>query len=62
MRRRNVTGVILDRIGGDAGSMPPGAEKSLRTVQRDRDVLTASTRLAIGPTTARKSRKMLGKN
>ena len=40
MRRRNVTGVILDPKGGDAGSASPGVEKSLRTVQRERDDLT----------------------
>ena len=62
MRRRNVIGVILDPKGGDAGSVPPGLEKSLRTVQRERDDLTRSARLAIDPTTARKSRKRLGKN
>ena len=62
MRRRNVTGVILDPKGGDAGSASPGVEKSLRTVQRERDDLTTSTRLAIDPTTARKSRKELRKN
>ena len=32
--------VILDRKGGDAGSVSPGVEKSLRTVQRERDDLT----------------------
>ena len=40
--------------------MYPGVEKSLRTVQRERDDLTTSTRLAIDPTTARKRRKRLG--
>ena len=62
MRRRNVTGLILDPKGGDAGSVSPGVRKSLRTVQRERDDLTTSTRLAIDPTTARTSRKRLGKN
>ena len=62
MRRRNFTGVILGPKGGDARSASPGVGKSLWTVQRDRDDLTTSTRLAIDPTTARKSRKMLGKN
>ena len=56
------TSVILDPKGGDAGSVSPGVEKSLRTVQRGRDYLTTSTRLAIDLTTARKSRKRLGKN
>ena len=59
MRQRNVTGVILDAENGDAGSVSPGAGKSLRTAQRERDDLTTSTRLAIDPTTARKSRKKL---
>ena len=62
MRRRNVTGVILDPKGGDAGSVSPGVEKSFRTVQRERDESTTSTSLAIDPTTARKNRKRLGKN
>ena len=62
MRRRNVTRVILDPKGGEAGSVSPGVGKSLRTVQRERDDLTTSTRLAIDPTTAQKSRKRLGKN
>ena len=62
MRRRNVTVEMFDPKGGDAGSVSPGVEKSLRTVQRERDDLTTSTRLAIDPTTARKSRKRLGKN
>ena len=62
MRRRNVTGVILDPKDRDAGSVSPGVEESLPTVQRERDNLPASTRLAIDPTTARKSRKRLGKN
>ena len=62
MRRRNVTGVILDPKGGDARSVYPGVEKSLRTVQRERDDLTTSTCLAIDPTTARESRKTFGKN
>ena len=62
MRRRSVTGVILDPKGGDAGSVSPGVGESLRTVQRDRDDLTTSTHLAIDPTTARKSRKRSGKN
>ena len=62
MRRRNVTGVILDPNIGDAENVSPGVGKSLRTVQRERDDLTTSTRLAIDPTTARKSRKRLGKN
>ena len=62
MRRRNVTGVILDPKGGDAGSVSRGVGKSLRTVQRERDDVTTSTRLAIDPTTARKSRKRFGKN
>ena len=62
MRRRNVTAVILNPNGGDAGSVSLGVGKSLRTVQRERDDLTTSTRLAIDPTTARKSRKRLGKN
>ena len=62
MRQRNVTGVILDPKSGDAGGVSPGVGKSLRTVQRERDDLTTSTRLAIDPTTARKSRKRLGKN
>ena len=52
--------VILYPEGWDAGSVSPGVEKSLRTVQRERDDLTTSTRLAIDPTTARKSRKRLG--
>ena len=60
MRQRNVTGVILDPKSGDAGGVSPGVGKSLRTVQRERDDLTTSTRLAIDPTTARKSRKRLG--
>ena len=47
--------------GGDAGGVSPGVEKSLRTVQRERDDFTTSTRLAIDPTTTRKSRKRLGK-
>ena len=54
--------VILDPKGGDAGIVSPGVGKSLRTVQGERDDLTTSTRLAIDPTTARKSRKRLGKN
>ena len=54
--------VILDPKGADAGSVSPGVGKSLRTVQKERDDLTTSTRLAIDPTTARKSRKGLGKN
>ena len=62
MRRRHVAGEILDPKRGDAGNVSPGVEKSLRTVQRERDDLTTSTRLAIDPTTARKSRKGLGKN
>ena len=62
MRRRNVTGVSLDPKSGDAGSVSPGVEKSLRTVQRERDDLTTSTRLAIDPTAARKSRKRLEEN
>ena len=62
MRRRNVTGVILDPKGVDAGSVSPGVGKKLLTVQSERDDLTTSTRLAIDPTTARKSRKRLGKN
>ena len=62
MRRRNVVGVILDPKSGDAGSVSPGVGKSLRTVQRERDDLTTSTDLTIDPTTARKSRKRLGKN
>ena len=53
---------ILHPKAGDAGSVSPGVGKSLRTVQRERDDLTTSTRLAIDPTTARKSRKKLGKN
>ena len=40
MLRRNVTGVSLDPKIGDAGSVSPGVEKSLRTVQRERDDLT----------------------
>ena len=56
MRRRNVTGVILDPKIGDAGSVPPGVGKILRTVQRSRDDSTTSTRLAIDPTTAWKVR------
>ena len=55
MRRRNVTGGILDPKGGDAGSVSPGVGKSLRNVQRERDDSTTSTRLAIDSTTARKS-------
>ena len=62
MRRRNVTGVILDPNDGDAGSVSPGAGKSLRAVQRERDDLTTSICLAIDPTTARKNRKRLWKN
>ena len=62
MRRRNFTGIILDPKGGDAGSVSRGVEKSLRAVQRERDDLTTTTRLAIDPTTARKSRKGLGNN
>ena len=62
MRRRNVTGVILDPKGGDAGSVSPGVARSLRTVQRERDYLTTSTRLAIDATAARKSRERLGEN
>ena len=62
MRRRNVTGVMLDSKGGDAGRVSPGEGKSLRTLQGERDDLTTSTRLAIDPTTAWKSRKRLGKN
>ena len=63
MRRRNVTRVILDPKGGEAGSVSPGVGKSLRTVQSERDDLTESTRLAIDPTTtARQSSKRLGKN
>ena len=62
MRRRNVTGVIVDPISGNAGSASPGVGKSLRAVQRERDDLTTSTRLAIDPTTARKRWKRLGKN
>ena len=62
MRRRNVTGVILDPNDGDAGSVSLGVGKSLRIVQRERDDLTTSTRLAIDPTTARKSRQRLWKN
>ena len=62
MRRRTVTGVILDPKSGDAGSVSPGVGESLRTAQRERDDLTTSTRLAIDPTTARKSRKRSGKN
>ena len=61
MRRRNVTEVILDPKSGDTGSVSPGVGKSLRTVQRERDDLMTSIRLAIDPTTARQSRKMLGK-
>ena len=53
--------VILDPKSGDAGSASPGVGKRLRTVQRERDDLTTSTRLAIDPK-ARKSRKRLGKN
>ena len=60
MRRRNFTGIVLDPKGGDAGSVSRGVEKSLRAVQRERDDLTTTTRLAIDPTTARKSRKRLG--
>ena len=37
MRRRSVTGIILDPKGGDEGSVSPGVEKSLRTVHRERD-------------------------
>ena len=48
--------------GGDAESVSPGAEKSFRAEQRGRDYLTTCTRLAIDPTTARKSRKRLGEN
>ena len=62
MRRRNVTGVILDPKGGDAGSVCLGLGKSLQTVQVERDDLATSTRLAIDPTTARRSRKRLGTN
>ena len=62
MRRRNFTGIILDPKGGDAGSVSPGVEKSLRTVLKERGDLTTSTRLAIDPTTAQKSRKRLGTN
>ena len=62
MRRRNGTGEILDPKGGDAGSVSPGVDKSLRTAPRERDDLTTSTRLAIDSTSARKSRKRLGKN
>ena len=36
MRRRNVTGVILDPKSGDAGSASLSVGKSLRTVQRAR--------------------------
>ena len=60
MRRRNVTRVIVDPKRGDAGSVSPGVEKSLRNVQRERDYLTTSIRLAIDPTTVRTSRKRLG--
>ena len=60
MRRRNVTGEILDPNGRDEESVSPGVEKSLRAVQRERDDLTKRTRLAIDPTTARKRRKRLG--
>ena len=62
MRRRRVTEVFLDHKGGDAKSVSPGVGKSLRTVQKERYDLTTSTRLAIDPTTARKSRKRLRKN
>ena len=62
MRRRKVTGVILDPKDGDAGSVSLGMGKSLPTVQRERDESMTSTRLAIDPTTARKSRKRLGTN
>ena len=62
MRRWNITGVILDAKSGDAESVSPDVGKSLRTAQRERDDLTTSTRLAIDPTTARKSRKELRKN
>ena len=62
MRRRNVTGVIVGPKGGDAGNVSPGVGKSLRTVQRERDGLKTSARLAIDPTTSRKSRKRSGKN
>ena len=54
--------LILDPKGGDAGSVSLGVGKSLRTVQRERDDLTTSTRLAIDPTAARKSRKRLEEN
>ena len=54
--------VILDPKSGDTGSVSPGVGKGLRTVQRERDDLTTSARLAIDPRTARKSRKRLGKN
>ena len=53
--------VILDPQSGDADSVSPGVEKTLRTVQRERDDLTRSTRLAIDPATARRSMKKLGK-
>ena len=52
----------LDPKAGDAGIVSPGVEKSLRTVQRERDHLTTSTRLAIDPTTSWKNRKRLGRN
>ena len=50
----------MDPKSGDAGRVSPGVGKSLRTVQRDD--LKTSSRLAIDPTTARKSRKRFEKN
>ena len=59
MRRRNVTGVILDPKAGTQEVRPRVWKKASR-LYRERDDLTTSTRLAIDPTTARKSRKRLG--
>ena len=53
--------VILDPKSGDPQSVSPGVGQILRNVQREQDDLTTSTRLAIDPTTARKSIKTLGK-
>ena len=38
MRRRNVTGVILDPKGGDAGSVSPGVEKA-SGLYREREMI-----------------------
>ena len=58
-KRECYINVILDPKGGDARSVCPGVKKKNSGGEM---ICMTSTRLAIDPTTARKSRNKLGKN